>query len=61
MDKPIEDKVFQKMFDIPEDFYKENLFLRSIKINYLRYQNLSEKQIECFKKTVDKMNANKKE
>lgn len=60
MDKPIEDKTFKKLFDIPEEFYKENLFLRSIKINYLRYQNLSDKQIECFKKTVEKMKVAKK-
>lgn len=45
----------KKMFDIPEDFYKKNSFLRSIKINYLRYGKLTEKQIEAFKKAVDKM------
>ncbi len=51
----IKDPAMKKMFDIPEEFYKENSFLRSIKVNYLRYSNLTEKQIEAFKKTVEKM------
>ena len=51
----IKNKKFKKMFDIPEEFYKENLFLRSIKINYLRYGKLTEKQIAAFKKTVKNM------
>lgn len=55
MEGEIKDPEMQKMFDIPEGFYKQNSFLRSIKINYLRYENLTEKQIEAFKKTVDKM------
>ena len=46
----------KKLFDIPESFYKENSFLRDIKINYLRFGNLSEKQIEAFKKVVNDMN-----
>lgn len=45
----------KKFFDIPEEFYRENAFLRSIKVNYLRYEGLSERQIETFKKAVVKM------
>lgn len=45
----------KKLFNIPEEFYKTNGFLRSIKINYLRFGKLSEKQIECFQKTVKEM------
>jgi len=45
----------KKLFDIPEKFYQENLFLRNIKSNYLRFGKLSDKQIEAFKKTVEKM------
>ena len=34
---------------LPEEFYKQNSFLRSIKINYLKYGELSEKQIKsCY-------------
>lgn len=55
----IEDPKMKKFFDIPKEFYKENAFLRSIKINYLKYGNLTEKQIEAFKKTVKKMKENK--
>jgi hypothetical protein len=52
----IKNKKFRKMFDIPENFYKENSFLRSIKLNYLRYEGkLSVKQVSAFKETVKKM------
>jgi len=58
LSKEIKNRKMKKLFDIPEDFYKENFFLRSIKINYLRFGGLSEKQIEAFKKTVEKMKEN---
>ena len=45
----------KKLFDIPESFYEENVFLRDIKLNWLRYHNLSERQIEAFKTTVERM------
>jgi len=48
----ITDEKMKKFFSIPEELYKENSFLRSIKINYLRYGNLTEKQIDAFKKVV---------
>jgi len=48
----IDDPKMKKFFDIPEELYKQNAFLRSIKVNYLTYGNLSEKQIEAFKKVV---------
>ncbi len=55
LDKEIKDKEMKKLFNIPEEFYKENSFLRNIKVAYLRYQNLSEKQVEAFKKTVKRL------
>jgi len=58
--KKIKDKKMKKFFDIPEEFYKENIFLRNIKIYYLRTKELSEKQIEAFKKTVKKMKEESK-
>ena len=48
----IKDPKMKKLFNIPEEFYKTSGFLRSIKINYLRFGKLSDKQIDCFKKTV---------
>jgi len=51
----IKDPKMKRMFNIPEEFYKENSFLRSIKSNYLKFENLSEKQIAAFKKTVKKL------
>ena len=56
----IKDPEMKKLLDIPEDFYSKSSFLRSIKVNYLRYEKLSEKQIEAFKSTVKKMNENLK-
>jgi hypothetical protein len=51
----IKDLEMKKMFDVDEEFYKKNMFLRSIKINYLRYGVLSDKQIEAFKKAVEEL------
>ncbi len=51
----IKDPAMKKMFDIPEDLYHKNSFLRNIKINYLRYGSLSEKQVEAFKKVAKKL------
>ncbi len=59
LNKEIKDPEMKKMFDIPEDFYRKNSFLRSIKLNYFRFDKLSEKQIEAFKKTVKKMKEEK--
>jgi hypothetical protein len=55
IDKPIKDAKMKKLFDIPREFYIENYFLRNIKNSYIRFGNLSEKQIEAFKKSVKEM------
>jgi len=60
LDGEIKDPEMKKMFDIPIEFYRESMFLRDIKINYLRFGKLSDKQIEAFKKVVDKMKSPKK-
>jgi hypothetical protein len=51
----IKDPEMKKMFDIPEEFYRQSYFLRSIKVNYLKFGKLTEKQIEAFKKVVKEM------
>jgi DNA-directed RNA polymerase subunit RPC12/RpoP len=48
----VEDPKMKKLFNIPDDFYTESAFLRSIKINYLRYGDLSGDQIRAFKSVV---------
>jgi hypothetical protein len=55
------DKKFGKMFDISEEFYKENSFLRDIKIKAIKFGELSEKQVAAFKKVVKEMKAELKE
>jgi len=55
LNKKIKDPIMAELFNIPEEFYKESSFLRSIKSNYLRFGELSEKQIEAFKKVVKEM------
>ena len=47
------------MFDIPEELYKKNFFLRDIKIKYLRYGKLSDKQIAAFKRVAKEMDEKK--
>lgn len=59
MQGEIKDPKIKKLFDIPEEFYKENSFLRDIKIKYLTYENLTDRQIEAFEKTVKKMKENR--
>lgn len=54
----ITDPKMKEFFDIPPELYEKSTFLRSIKINYLRYGKLSDKQIEFFKKTVERMKKN---
>ena len=56
----IKDPKMKKMFDIPEEFYVNNSFLRDIKVKYLRFGSLSDKQIEAFKKTVANLLKEKK-
>ena len=51
----IKDPKMKKMFDIPEEFYKQNSFLRDIKIKYLKFNSLTERQIEAFKKVAEEM------
>ncbi len=60
----ITDPEMKKLFDIPEELYIQNGFLRRIKINYLKYHSLTQPQIDAFKKTVlemKKKNADEKQ
>ena len=59
VNEPVEDAKFVKMFDIPLEWYKENPFLRSVRYQYGRFGDLSDKQIEAFKKTVKEMKKEK--
>lgn len=55
----IKSEKMKALFDIPEEYYKDNLFLRNIKIYYLRFGKLSEKQINAFKKTIESYKSKK--
>ena len=61
MQGEIKNPKMKKMFNIPEEFYKNNSFLRDIKVKYLKFGELSEKQIEVFKKVVEDLKKEKKE
>jgi hypothetical protein len=50
----IKDPAMKKLFDIPEEYYK-NPFLRDIKMRYLMFGSLSEKQLSAFKDVVEKI------
>lgn len=56
-DKEVTDPEFKKLFDIDPRLYEESYFLRDIKAKYLRFGQLSEKQIEVFKKVADEEGA----
>ena len=55
----ITDPVYKRLFDIPEEYYKENGFLRNIKANYLKFGSLTENQAVTFKKVVAKIKEDK--
>ncbi len=55
----IKDPAIKALFNIPEECYMENSFLRNIKSSYLKFGKLSEKQIAAFKKTVEKILSQK--
>jgi len=61
MSGEIKDAAMKKMFNIPEELYMKNAFLRDIKIKYLRFGSLSDKQIEIFKKVSKELKEKKKE
>ena len=52
INKPIKSPKFKKLFAIDKALYEKSGFLRNIKSSYLRFGELSEKQIEMFKKVV---------
>jgi hypothetical protein len=56
-DKPITDPEMKQLFDIDPRLYERSYFLRDIKAKYLRFGNLSEKQLEVFKKVVQEEGA----
>lgn len=55
----ITDPFYKKLFDIPEAYYKDNSFLRNIKVNYLKYHNLTDAQIVAFEKVVQQIKEKK--
>lgn len=59
LSRKIKDPEMKKLFDIPEEFYMKNSFLRDIKLKYLNFRELSENQIKAFKKTVSEMKKEK--
>lgn len=58
-ENPITNSKMKKLLDVPTKLYEESSFLRSIKSNYLRFGNLSEKQVEAFKKVVKELKEGK--
>lgn len=59
--EPIKNKKYA-FLNIPDAMYRESSFLRNIKENFQRFDSLSEKQIEVFKRVVkDMKNPKKKE
>jgi hypothetical protein len=59
--KPIDDPKFKKLFDIDTSLYEKSYFLRDIKSAYLRFGNLTERQIDAFEKVAEEMSKKEKE
>ena len=57
IDKPITDPKFKQLFDIDPKLYEQNYFLRDIKAKYLRFGQLSDKQIEVFERVVKEVSS----
>lgn len=57
----ITDPEMQKLFDIPEELYKQSSFLCNIKKRYLQMGMLSEKQISAFKEVAEKVKSKSSE
>ncbi len=53
--KPVTDTKYKKLLDIPKELYEKSVFLRNIKESYLRFDNLTEKQVAAFKKVVKEL------
>lgn len=61
LEKEIDDPFVKNLFNIPIDYYRENAFLRNVKINYIKYKTISEKQISAFKKIVEEIEKDRKQ
>lgn len=59
INQPVKDPKMAKLLNIPDELYRKSSFLRNIKNSYLRFDNLTEKQIEAFKKTVKDLKDHK--
>jgi hypothetical protein len=55
LQKEIADPEMNKLFDIPEIFYKTDFFLRNVKLYYLKYGRISENQKTQFIQLVDEL------
>jgi hypothetical protein len=61
INKPVTDKKYKKLLDIPEELYRKSSFLRNIKSAFLRFDNLTENQVTAFKKTIKDLKEDKKD
>ncbi|MGM5485172.1 MAG: hypothetical protein ACQEP1_04860 [Nanobdellota archaeon] len=55
----IKDPEMKKFFDIPEELYERSPFLRNIKVSYIEYGEITDKQKEAFLKAYKEMSKNK--
>lgn len=57
----VKDPKMKKLFNIPDELYKQNSFLREIKLKYLKFGSLSEKQIEVFARVAKELQEGKEQ
>ena len=54
----IEKEKYKKILDIPKEIYVKSYFLRNVRGYYETFGKLTEKQIDAFKKNVEKLKNN---
>ncbi len=59
LNEEITDPAYKSLFDIPEEYYKESVFLRNIKAAYLKNKSLTMNQIAAFEKVVKQLKEGK--
>ena len=53
--KEIKSGKYKKILDTPKEIYVKNYFLRNVRGYYETFGKLSEKQVDAFKKAVEKL------
>ena len=60
INKPIEDEEMKLFFEKGEGFYEKDAYLRTVKMNYLKYGNITDYQRKQFLRVIDILSKEEK-